>query len=64
MTDTEHAYGENCPHCGHTETQTVDAQIKGHGSMTTKAIVECQNCGTLWGEPRDFYGVVSGDSSE
>jgi len=55
---TEHVYDEPCPHCGCNDTQTVDTEIGRIGDNTiTKAIVECQKCGQLWGEERDFYGV-------
>jgi len=56
--DTDHVYGKDCPHCGHDKSQTVDALIGGYGAMATIAIVECQQCGELWGEARDFYGVI------
>jgi uncharacterized Zn finger protein len=57
MSDTEHVYGKDCPHCAHSESETVDALIEGYGAMATIAIVECQSCGKLWGERRGFYGV-------
>jgi len=47
-----------CPVCGHEETQTVDTRIKGRGSSRTLAIKECCRCDTLWGEPKEWYGVV------
>lgn len=56
--DSEHTHGENCPHCGHFATETVDTMIDGFGSTVTMAVVECQRCGELWGEERDFYGVL------
>jgi len=58
MSDTEHGYQQDCPHCGHRETATIDANVRDHGAMSTVAIVECQSCGQLWGEERDFCGGV------
>lgn len=48
----------NCPGCGHDCTETVDTEIEGRGSGRTLAIVECNSCGLLWGEPREWYGVI------
>jgi len=56
--ETDHVYGKDCPHCGHSESQTVDAFVEGYGAMDTVAIAECQQCGELWGEAREFYGVM------
>lgn len=53
-----HVHQQPCPHCGHGAAETVDAHIKGHGSFRTIAIRECQQCGQLWGEARNFYGVI------
>lgn len=49
---------QNCPVCDHDCTETVDTKIDGRGSARTMAIVECQQCGELWGEPRNFDGVL------
>jgi uncharacterized Zn finger protein len=57
-TEAEHVYGSACPHCGYDLSETVDTRIQGMGSTKTIAIRECMDCGELWGEPRDFFGVV------
>lgn len=57
MTD-EHVFEKPCPHCGHDCAETVDARVRGYGAMSTVAVRECQQCGELWGEERDFYGVL------
>lgn len=56
---SEHVYGSSCPHCGHDRAETVGAEIEGRGSTTTVAIRECNRCGHLWGEPRDWEGVIA-----
>lgn len=56
--DTDHVWGERCGVCGHDVAETVDTQIRGRGASRTMAIRECQRCGTLWGEPREFFGVL------
>lgn len=48
----------DCPACGHDHAETVDTRIEGRGSTQTLAIKECGDCGELWGEKRDFYGVI------
>lgn len=53
-----HVTVTNCPVCNHDEATTVDTRIKDRGAMTTLAIRECESCGTLWGEPREFFGVM------
>lgn len=67
MSLTEHSKQADCPVCGHFAAETVDTKIQGHGSTRTMAIRECQSCYTLWGEPREFYGILeagNGDESE
>jgi len=58
--ETEHIpHGErDCPACGHPHTPTVDTHIEGRGHMETLAIKECRGCGTLWGEPKEWFGVI------
>lgn len=57
-TGVEHHVTNACPHCGHVEIETVTAHVDGRGHGQTLAIRECQDCGTLWGDPREFYGVT------
>lgn len=47
-----------CPVCGHEENQIVDTEIKGRGSSRTLAIKSCLQCETLWGEPKEWFGVI------
>lgn len=54
----DYAHGKDCPHCGHGHSETVDTRIEGRGALETVAIRECRKCGQLWGERRDFYGVI------
>lgn len=58
--ETSHIEPEDstCPFCGHEENRTVDTKIEGRGSTRTLAIKECCNCQTLWGEPKEWYGVI------
>jgi transcription elongation factor Elf1 len=53
-----HTAFEPCPECGHEYAETVDAKVKGYGSVETFALRECGNCGILFGESRRFYGVL------
>lgn len=58
MSEGNHVNDEPCPHCGHDVSRTVDARIGGRDGLETMAVVECQDCGQLWGEERDFFGVL------
>jgi len=49
-----------CPVCGHEKNTIVDAKVKGVGDMRTLAIKSCNKCETLWGEPKEWWGVVDG----
>lgn len=59
---SDHLFGEPCPACGHKRAETVDAHVEGRGAGQTFAVRECQSCGELWGEKRDFYGVLPTDA--
>lgn len=56
--DNDHVHGESCPVCGHDHAETVVAHLDGRGAGETIAVRECGACGELWGEPREFYGVL------
>jgi len=63
MTEESHVSPSEsyCPVCGHEENEVVDTHIKGRGHMTTLAIKSCCRCETLWGEEKEWYGVVQHD---
>lgn len=42
----------------------MDARIEGRGDVETYAVLECQACGTLWGDSRDFAGIDPHDESD
>lgn len=51
----------SCPLCGHEENTVVDAHVEGRGHTRTLAIKSCDKCETLWGETKEWYGVVDND---
>jgi len=55
----ENFVSERCPNCAHDHAETIDARIDGRGATNTYVVLECGRCGTLWGEQREFYGVLS-----
>lgn len=58
VTDHVEPSDSTCPVCGHEESDIVGAHIAGRGHSRTLAIKACQRCETLWGEPKEWFGVV------